>query len=61
MRMEDAGTSDEEDANSQECSIPMDRGHLARNYLNCAKVYNWDKLDANCMMLPTMLTRSYDI
>ena len=33
LRMEDAVTSEEEDANSQDFNIPMDHSHLAWNYL----------------------------
>ena len=29
--MEDAGTSEEDDTDSQDCNIPIDHGHLARN------------------------------
>ena len=32
MRMEDAETSEEdEDIDSQDCNVPIDHGHLARN------------------------------
>ena len=31
MRMEDAGTSEEDDIDSQDSNIRIDHGHLARN------------------------------
>ena len=33
MRMKDAGTSEEEDAESEDFNIPTDHGHLDRNCL----------------------------
>ena len=45
LRMEDAVTSEEEDADSQNFNIPMDHGHLARNYLMKKVVHffpHWD-------------------
>ena len=31
LRMEDAGTSEEDDIDSQDSNTPIDHGHLARN------------------------------
>ena len=31
LRMEDAGTSEEDDTDSKDSNIPIDNGHLARN------------------------------
>ena len=33
LRMEDAGTSEEEDTDSQDSNVPTYHGHLARNNL----------------------------
>ena len=41
LRMEDAGTSEEDDINSQDSNTPIDHGHLAWNCSIKIKLNNW--------------------
>ena len=43
LRMEDAGTSEEDDIDSQDSNTPIDHGHLARNCL--IKIMYWCPVD----------------
>ena len=58
--MEDAGTSEEEDTDSQDSNVPIDHGHVARNYLikNHYFCHNYDKF---CQKLPEVSSVQFNL
>ena len=62
LRMEDAGTSEKEGTDSQDSNVPLDHGHLARNYL-IKKITNLNELSVELTLhvhswqVPLLMTR----